>query len=102
MSQEEIVKVTSKGQVTIPVGLREKAGLKKGSYIYMKSLGDVVLMKRVEELGLEEISDILNRSCSREGSDQGSPRERRRANQRETVEGKICKEGPGFFWTLTF
>lgn len=67
MSQEEIVKVTSKGQVTIPVGLREKAGLKKGSYIYMKSLGDVVLMKRVEELGLEEISDILNRAAREKG-----------------------------------
>ena len=61
MSQEEIVKVTSKGQVTIPVGLREKAGLKKGSY--MKSLGDVVLMKKVGELGLEDISDILNRAA---------------------------------------
>ncbi|MGI0078352.1 MAG: AbrB/MazE/SpoVT family DNA-binding domain-containing protein [Nitrososphaerales archaeon] len=33
MSQE-IVKVTSKGQVIIPASLREKAGLKKGSYIY--------------------------------------------------------------------
>jgi antitoxin PrlF len=67
MSQEEIVKVTSKGQVTIPVGLREKAGLKKGSYIYMKSLGDVVLMKKVGELGLEEISNILNRVAREKG-----------------------------------
>lgn len=66
MSQE-IVKVTSKGQVTIPAALREKAGLKKGSYIYMRSLGNIVLMKKVDELGLDEISVILGKAAREKG-----------------------------------
>ena len=67
MSQEEIVKVTSKGQVTIPASLRTKAGLKKGSYIYMKSLGEIVLMKKVDDLQLDDISNILSKSAKEKG-----------------------------------
>jgi AbrB family looped-hinge helix DNA binding protein len=66
MSQE-IVKVTSKGQVTIPASLRGKAGLKKGSYIYMKSFGNLVLMKKVDDLALDEISGILDKAAREKG-----------------------------------
>jgi len=58
MSQE-IVKVTSKGQLTIPVAIRTEVGLKRGSYIYMKALGKLVIMKKVDDLSLDEISGIL-------------------------------------------
>lgn len=67
MSQEEIVKVTSKGQVTLPSRLRAKAGLKKGSYIYMRPMGDLVLMKKVDDLGLKEISEILGKVAKEKG-----------------------------------
>jgi len=67
MTQEEIVKVTSKGQVTIPASLREKAGLKKGSYIYMKSFGEIVLMRKVDELQVDEISNILGKVAREKG-----------------------------------
>ncbi len=53
--------------MTIPASLREKAGLKKGSYIYMKSLGNLVLMKKVNELGLDEISNILKKAARETG-----------------------------------
>lgn len=66
MSQE-IVKVTSKGQLTIPVSIRGEAGLKKGSYIYMKSLGRLVIMKKVDDLGLDEISSILQEVAQGKG-----------------------------------
>ncbi len=58
MSQE-IVKITSKGQLTIPQSIRTKARLHKGSHIYMRSLGDLVIMKKVDDLILDEISRIL-------------------------------------------
>jgi bifunctional DNA-binding transcriptional regulator/antitoxin component of YhaV-PrlF toxin-antitoxin module len=66
MSQE-IVKVTSKGQVTLPTRLRTKAGFKKGSYIYMQPIGEFVLMKKVDDLGIEQISGILEKAAKEEG-----------------------------------
>lgn len=66
MSQE-IVKLTSKGQLTIPQSIRTKAGLKKGSHIYMKSLGDLVIMKKVEDLTLDEISTIFQQLAKEKG-----------------------------------
>ncbi len=67
MSQEEIVKVTSKGQVTLPSRLRSSTGLKKGSYIYMKPIGNIVFMKRVDDLGINEISEILEKVAAEKG-----------------------------------
>jgi len=66
MSQE-IVKVTSKGQLTIPVAIRSQVGLKRGSYVYMKALGKLVIMKKVDELSLDEISGILQEFAEEKG-----------------------------------
>ena len=66
MSQE-IVKVTSKGQLTIPAGIRAEVGMNKGSYIYMKSLGRLVIMKKVEDLSLDEISSVLEEIAKEKG-----------------------------------
>jgi AbrB family looped-hinge helix DNA binding protein len=66
MSQE-IVKITSKGQLTIPLSIRTEAGLEKGSYLYMKSLGGVVIMKKVGDLTLDEVSTILGELAKEKG-----------------------------------
>jgi AbrB family looped-hinge helix DNA binding protein len=66
MSQE-IVKVTSKGQLTIPASIRGETGLKRGSYIYMKSLGKLIIMKKVDDLSLDEISSILQEVAQEKG-----------------------------------
>ena len=59
MVAEEIVKVTSKGQLTIPSDIREELGLREGSHVYMKTLGRLVVMRRVDELNVDEISKVL-------------------------------------------
>lgn len=64
---DEIVKVTSKGQLTIPAKIRGESGLKEGSYIYIKSLGNVVIMKKVDDLTLGEISSILEEVAREKG-----------------------------------
>jgi AbrB family looped-hinge helix DNA binding protein len=64
---QEIVKVTSKGQLTIPSKIRSTAGLREGSYIYMRSLGQVVIMKKVDDLSLDEISSILEAMAKEKG-----------------------------------
>lgn len=41
--------------------------MKKGSYIYMKSLGRLVIMKKVDDLSLDEISSILQEVAQEKG-----------------------------------
>ncbi len=43
----ELTKVTSKGQVVIPAGIRKELKLAEGSQIVVSSLGDLVLMRKV-------------------------------------------------------
>jgi AbrB family looped-hinge helix DNA binding protein len=46
----EIAKVTSKGQVTLPVSIRRKLGLKKGSKIVFLEVGEEVRILSEEQL----------------------------------------------------
>ena len=64
---DEIVKVTSKGQLTIPARIRGEAGMDEGSHIYIKSLGNMVVMKKVDDLTLDEISGILETVAREKG-----------------------------------
>jgi len=64
---DEIVKVTSKGQLTIPARIRGESGIDEGSHIYMKSLGNMVIMKKVDDLTLDEISALLEAIASEKG-----------------------------------
>jgi len=62
----EIVKVTSKGQLTLPSEVRRTLSLGEGSYLYVTRVGKLIVMKKVGELTLDEISAVLQRSV-REG-----------------------------------
>lgn len=54
-------KVTSKGQFTIPIELRNKMGIKTGSYIEIKETADgYIIQKPVEEECLKKYIGILN------------------------------------------
>ena len=64
---EQIVKVTSKGQLTIPSSIRQEAGISKGSYIYMKPVGELVVMKKVRDLSVDEMSSILEEVAKEKG-----------------------------------
>ena len=61
MATSEVVKITSKGQMTLPVDLRRELDLRKDSYVYVTKLGELIVMKKVDELSLDEISIILQR-----------------------------------------
>ena len=58
----EVIKVTSKGQVTLPADVRKKLHINKDTYIAVDIIGDYIIMKKVG-LKLKEISDILQKSA---------------------------------------
>jgi len=59
MVTSEVVKITSKGQLTLPVEIRRALSLERGSYLYVTRVGSFIVMKRVDKLSLDEISAIL-------------------------------------------
>lgn len=72
----ELAKVTSKGQITIPVEIRKKLGLKEGDKVlFLEEGGKIVIMNSTmvalqeaqkafagaaEQLGLKNEEDVVN------------------------------------------
>ena len=54
MVEASTTKVSSKGQVVIPVNVRKAAGLKKGEKIIAIAFGDTVVLKRIVDRTFEE------------------------------------------------
>ena len=67
MAVNEVVKVTSKGQFTLPVEIRRDLSLGKDSYLYVTRLGRLIVMKKVDELSLDEVSATLQTLAKKSG-----------------------------------
>lgn len=60
----DVVKVTSKGQITLPVGIRNAIGITDDSYLLVERVGDYILLKKAE-LRMREIQKILRNEARR-------------------------------------
>jgi len=67
MAEGEIIKVTSKGQVTLPAKIRRRLALGDSSHLYVVQTGDLIVMKKVDELSLDDISTILEALAREKG-----------------------------------
>lgn len=67
MSDGEIIKVTSKGQITIPAKIRRSLSLDRDSYLYVTMAGGLLVMRKVDELSLDEISAVLGAVAEERG-----------------------------------
>ena len=54
----EVIKVTSKGQITLPIEIRKAMGITQDSYLIVERVGKYMLMKKAE-LRMKEIQGIL-------------------------------------------
>ena len=54
------MRITSKGQVTIPIEIREKMGFLPDTEVEFKIIGNAVSLKRVESVS-KRSHDLLNR-----------------------------------------
>lgn len=71
MQVEDTVKVSSKGQIVIPKKVREELGIVPGKRLLVAFGKSGILLKKVEELSLEDVSGKLSRATRREGMDVG-------------------------------
>jgi AbrB family looped-hinge helix DNA binding protein len=60
----DVVKVTSKGQITLPIDIRNALDIENDSYLVVEQVGDYVLMKKAE-IRLKEIQSILKNDAKR-------------------------------------
>jgi len=60
----QIIKVTSKGQITIPSSIRERLDIDEESYIAVDTIGDYIIMKKVG-LKLREISALIGKDAKK-------------------------------------
>src|SRR5437667_10637639 len=66
----EVVKVTTKGQLTLPARIRRDLGISEDTYLLAEEVGDFVVLRRAESRFLE-----LSESFQKEAKRQGSTRE---------------------------
>ncbi len=60
----QIIKATSKGQITLPNKIRERLGIDQDTYIAVDVIGDYVIMKKVD-VKLKEISKLFQKEAKR-------------------------------------
>ena len=61
----KVIKVTSKGQVTLPSEIREKLGIDEESYMAVEEIGDYIILKKIGPK-LREISKAIQEEAESE------------------------------------
>lgn len=63
---EAVVKVTSKGQLTLPAGIRDELNISEDDYLYVTEAGGLILMKRIG-VDPKEILNVFQRAAKEVG-----------------------------------
>jgi len=60
-----VIKVTSKGQLTIPIKYRRNLGIDKESYLIVDEIGDFLILKKIQKL--DQITKMLSTIAKEKG-----------------------------------
>ena len=66
---EVVIKVSSKGQIVIPREVSKKLGVKGGEKLLVLTRDGDILLRKTEELTLEEIAERIDKTVKEEGID---------------------------------
>jgi AbrB family looped-hinge helix DNA binding protein len=66
---EDIIKVSSKGQVVIPREVRKKLGVKGGEKLLVLTRNGDILLRKTKELSIEDIAKKIEKATSEESVD---------------------------------
>jgi looped-hinge helix DNA binding domain, AbrB family len=66
---EDIIKVSSKGQIVIPSGVRKKLGVKGGEKLLVLTRDGDILLRKAKEPSLEDMAEKLSKVVKDEGID---------------------------------
>ncbi len=66
---EDIIKVSSKGQVVIPREVRKKLGVKGGEKLLVLTRNGDILLRKTKEVSIEDIANKIEKATSEESID---------------------------------
>ena len=66
---EDVIKVSSKGQIVIPREIRKKLGVKGGEKLLVLTRGGDIVLRKTKELSLDEIAERIEKVVKEEGID---------------------------------
>ena len=66
---EDIIKVSSKGQVVIPREVRKKLGVKGGEKLLVLTRNGDILLRKTKEVSIEDIAKKIEKATSEEPID---------------------------------
>jgi antitoxin PrlF len=66
---EDIIKVSSKGQIVIPREVRKKMGVKGGEKLLVLTRDGDILLRKTKEPSIEEIGKSISKVIEEEGID---------------------------------
>ena len=58
----DVIKVTSKGQITLPVDIRRSLDIQKNGFLLVETIGDLIIMKKAE-VRIDEINDLMSKAA---------------------------------------
>ncbi|MDG6225097.1 MAG: AbrB/MazE/SpoVT family DNA-binding domain-containing protein [Candidatus Thermoplasmatota archaeon] len=58
----EVIKVTSKGQITLPVDIRKTLRIDKDGYLMVEAIGDFILLKKAN-VRIEELNELMSKAA---------------------------------------
>ena len=66
---EDIIKVSSKGQIVIPKEIRKKLGVKGGEKLLVLTRNGDILLRKTEEISIEDIAKKIEKATKEESID---------------------------------
>lgn len=60
----QVIKSTSKGQITLPNKIRKRLGIDRDTYMAVDIIGEYILMKKVD-VKLKELSSIIQEESNK-------------------------------------
>ena len=70
-AKKAVVRLSSKGQFTLPSTIRKRIGLRQGDYLKAYTIGDkLILLERVPATTFEEIAERFSQMAAEKGLDE--------------------------------
>ena len=66
---EDIIKVSSKGQIVIPREVRKKLGVKSGEKLLVLTRNGDILLRKTKEASIEDIAKKIEKTTTEESID---------------------------------
>ena len=63
---EDVIKVSSKGQIVIPREIRKKLGMKGGEKLLVLTRDGDILLRKAKELSLDDIAERIDKVAKEE------------------------------------